>query len=102
MAKSFFAMGHAAGFDMTTQDGMNAFMLAFNSGLAAQQSAPHMGQPARQQRPRAATTRATTQRPSKRTASVASTNRVDPASLKVEKMRRKQQEQAEKRNRKRK
>ena len=40
MAKSFFAMGRDAGFDMTTQEGMNAFMLAFNSRQFARQSPP--------------------------------------------------------------
>ena len=38
MAKSFFAMGRAAGFDMTTQEGMNAFMLAFNARQLGRQS----------------------------------------------------------------
>jgi hypothetical protein len=30
MAKSFFTMGEAAGFDMTTQEGLDAFMLVYN------------------------------------------------------------------------
>lgn len=34
MAKSFFMRGMAAGFDMTTQEGMNEFMAAYNSSLA--------------------------------------------------------------------
>jgi hypothetical protein len=31
MAKSFFMAGQASGFDMTTQEGLTAFMLAYNS-----------------------------------------------------------------------
>ena len=47
MAKSFFTMGQAAGFDMTTQEGMNAFMLAFNArparpAVAAAASLPNL------------------------------------------------------------
>ncbi len=34
MAKSFFMRGMAAGFDMTTQEGISEFMNAYNSGLA--------------------------------------------------------------------
>ena len=37
MAKSFFMMGQQAGFDMTTQEGLDAFTLAYNAGLAAKQ-----------------------------------------------------------------
>jgi hypothetical protein len=37
MAKSFMMMGQAAGFDMTTQEGLDAFMLAYNAGLATRQ-----------------------------------------------------------------
>jgi len=33
MAKSFFMLGSKAGFDMTTQEGLDRFMLAYNSGL---------------------------------------------------------------------
>jgi hypothetical protein len=33
MAKSFFMQGQQAGFDMTTQEGMEAFMLAYNARL---------------------------------------------------------------------
>jgi hypothetical protein len=33
MAKSFFMMGQEAGFDMTTQAGLDQFMLAYNSRL---------------------------------------------------------------------
>ncbi len=33
MAKSMFMSGQEAGFDMTTQEGMNKFMLAYNSQL---------------------------------------------------------------------
>lgn len=35
MAKSFFMAGQKAGFDMTTQEGLNKFMLAYNAGLLA-------------------------------------------------------------------
>ena len=34
MAKSMFMLGEQAGFDMTTQEGLDAFMAFFNSGLA--------------------------------------------------------------------
>jgi hypothetical protein len=40
MAKSFFSMGHAAGFDMTTKEGTSAFMLAYNSRIAQQLPPP--------------------------------------------------------------
>ena len=33
MAKSIFGLGRQAGFDMTTQEGLAKFMLAYNSGL---------------------------------------------------------------------
>ena len=45
MAKSFFAMGQAAGYDMTTQAGMNAFMLAYNTGLVVRRSLPEPSLP---------------------------------------------------------
>jgi hypothetical protein len=32
MAKSFFVQGQQAGFDMSTQEGINAFMAAYNAG----------------------------------------------------------------------
>ncbi len=35
MAKSFVMMGQEQGFDMTTQEGMNKFMLAYNASLLA-------------------------------------------------------------------
>ncbi len=35
MAKSMMMMGQAAGFDMTTQEGLNEFLLAYNSQLRA-------------------------------------------------------------------
>ncbi len=35
MAKSLMMMGQAAGFDMTTQEGLNEFLLAYNSQLLA-------------------------------------------------------------------
>lgn len=34
MAKSFFMMGKQAGFDMTTQEGLDQFMLAYNASTA--------------------------------------------------------------------
>ena len=34
MAKAFFTMGQQAGFDMSTRDGLNRWMAAFNSGNA--------------------------------------------------------------------
>jgi hypothetical protein len=46
MAKSFVMLGTKAGFDMTTQEGLDAFMLAYNSRLLAQEGAfgpPHLG-----------------------------------------------------------
>jgi hypothetical protein len=36
MAKSFFMMGQAAGFDMTKEEEMNAFMHLYNASLMAQ------------------------------------------------------------------
>jgi hypothetical protein len=35
MAKSFFMLGQQAGFDMTTQEGLDEFVAAYNSGLVA-------------------------------------------------------------------
>jgi len=35
MAKSFVMMGQRAGFDMTSEADMNAFMTAYNASLAA-------------------------------------------------------------------
>jgi hypothetical protein len=40
MAKSFFTMGQAAGYDMTSEDGMYAFMQAFNTGVLGRQTLP--------------------------------------------------------------
>jgi hypothetical protein len=37
MAKSFFMLGSQAGFDMTTQEGMDQFRLAYNSALVNNQ-----------------------------------------------------------------
>lgn len=34
MAKSFFQMGQAAGFDMTSQSGLNTFVLHYNTNIA--------------------------------------------------------------------
>ncbi|MCX7419772.1 MAG: hypothetical protein NT013_09580 [Planctomycetia bacterium] len=39
MAKSFFTAGAKAGFDMMTEAGMNAFMLAYNARILANRSA---------------------------------------------------------------
>lgn len=39
MAKSFFTMGRAAGFDMTTQEGLDAFLLAYNEALLSRRLA---------------------------------------------------------------
>ena len=36
MAKSFFMMGQKAGFDMSTQEGLNAFTLHYNANIAPQ------------------------------------------------------------------
>ncbi len=46
MAKSFFMMGQSAGFDMTSQEGMTAFMHAYNAGLASGHAAPVIVVPA--------------------------------------------------------
>ena len=83
MAKSFFMMGQDAGFDMTTRDGLQAFMLAYNASLL-------------DTKPRA-------------TAFPDPWLRLDPpekdlkssAAKKAQKRKRKQAEQAKKRNRKR-
>ena len=37
MAKSLFMSGSQAGFDMTTQEGLNEFMMAYNARIASQQ-----------------------------------------------------------------
>jgi len=81
MAKSFFAMGHAAGFDMTTREGLNAFMLAYNAGQFARQSL---------------------ERPSMPFASLFGPSRhVDASARKAEKKKRKRAAEARKLNRKR-
>ncbi len=80
MAKSFFMMGQAAGFDMTTQEGLDAFMLVYNTELLARQSPPQPSLPPSLSEP---------------------FRRLDPAQRKAEKKRRKRAEQARKRNRKR-
>lgn len=43
MAKSFFAMGDKLGFDMTTQQGLDEYLLFYNSQLASQ--LPPLGMP---------------------------------------------------------
>ncbi len=80
MAKSFFTMGHAAGFDMTTREGLDAFMLAFNTGQLARQTPPRSFMPI--------------------SSFFGLSGRVDPAARKAEKKNRKQAEAARKRNRK--
>jgi hypothetical protein len=80
MAKSFFTMGQAAGFDMTTREGLDAFMVAYNMGRLTRQSSP---------------------RPSIPASFFGSFRRLDPAEKKAEKKRRKRAEEARKRNRKR-
>jgi len=45
MAKSFFMLGSKAGFDMTTQEGLDAFLLAYNSGLLNAQGGPDLPLP---------------------------------------------------------
>jgi len=40
MAKSFFTMGQEMGFDMTTQEGMNAFMIAYNEAILSKEVEP--------------------------------------------------------------
>ena len=40
MAKSMFMLGKQAGFDMTTQEGLDQFMLAYNSQVLANQGLP--------------------------------------------------------------
>lgn len=81
MAKSFFTMGEAAGFDMTTREGLDAFMVAFNTRELARQSPS---------------------RPSMPTSSFPGpSGRLDRAASEAEKKRRKRAEKAQKRNRKR-
>ena len=43
MAKSFFAAGAGAGFDMSTEEGANAAMLAYNAGLFGDEPGPPIG-----------------------------------------------------------
>jgi hypothetical protein len=40
MAKSFMMMGKAAGFDMSTEAGINEFMMRYNANLASQGNLP--------------------------------------------------------------
>ena len=80
MGKSFFMMGRAAGFDMTTREGMEAFTHTYNAGLLARQT------------------------PSPLPLILSSFDqsfRLDPAHRKAKKKKRKTTEQARKRNRKR-
>jgi hypothetical protein len=81
MAKSIVSMGQAAGFDMTTQAGMDAFMAAFNAGQLARQVPLRPPVPSSD--------------------FFGAFRRLDPAERKAEKKRRKQIEEAKKRNRKR-
>jgi len=89
MAKSFFMMGQAAGFDMTNEEGMNAFMQAYNAGIAAGRTPP------------GASTLATL--PSSRPAAspFGPPRREDHAKKKAKKKKRKRSAQARKKNRKR-
>ncbi len=80
MAKSFFTMGQASGFDMTTEEGTAAFMLAYNARQLAGPSPPPFSVPPSLLGP---------------------SRRLDSAAQKAEKKRRKQAEKAKKRNRKR-
>ena len=81
MAKSFFTMGQAAGYEMTTQEGMNAFMQAYNTGLLARRTLPEPSMP--------------------RFSFFDPPSGLDPAKKKAEKKKGKQAEEARKRNRKR-
>jgi hypothetical protein len=46
MAKSFFMMGNEAGFDMTTQEGLNEFMLAYNAAVTEHRVNSNLREPA--------------------------------------------------------
>ncbi len=96
IAKSFFTMGQEAGFDMTTEDGLQAFMLAFNKGILENKlQAPVFTEPFENRQ--------------KTTVFPKPWLRHDPADTefksnaarKAQKRKRKQAEQAKKRNRKR-
>ncbi len=80
MAKSLFTMGQGAGFDMTTQEGLDAFMVAYNARLLARQPPPLPSLPPPLFEP---------------------FRRLDSAERKAEKKKRRRAEQARKRNRKR-
>ncbi len=94
MAKSIFAMGQAAGFDMTSQEGMNAFMLAYNANLLGGRTPPGPSMPRSSlfDPPGPSMPRSSLFDPP---------SRPDPAKSKAEKKRRKRAEEARKRNRKR-
>jgi hypothetical protein len=81
MARSLFSMGGTAGFDMTSREGVNAFMDAFNSRQFAGQMPPLP--------------------PTPMSSLFGPERRLDPAARKAEKKKRKQVEAAKKRNRKR-
>ncbi len=81
MVKSFVAMGHAAGFDMTTREGLKAFMLAFNAGRLAPRTRPEP--------------------PTPRPSYFDGPSGPNPATKRSEKRKRKQAAEARKRNRKR-
>lgn len=80
MAKSFFMMGQAAGFDMTSQEGMNAFMLEYNARQLAEQGLPGGGS---------------------RASSLLSTDNRRKSDRKSEKTKRKQAQASRRKNRKR-
>ena len=81
MAKSLFAMGGAAGFDMTTQEGLDAFMLAYNASLLNRQAPPNPSLP--------------------RSPFFGTSSSPDPAKRKAEKKRRKRIQEERMKNRKR-
>jgi len=89
MAKSFFMMGQAAGFDMTSQEGTNKFMLAYNASIAARRTPP------------GASTLATLPSSSPAISPFGPPRRDDPAKRKAEKKKRKRAAQARKKNRRR-
>jgi len=89
MAKSFFMMGQAAGFDMTSREGTNAFMQAYNASIAARRTPP------------GASTLATLPSSKPATSLFGTPRHKDHAKKKTEKKKRKRAAQARKKNRKR-
>ncbi len=102
MAKSFFTIGQAAGFDMTTQAGLNAFMLAYNSSLLARRTQTPARTEARPQPEPLMPKFSFFDPPSGLDpANFDAPRGLDSAKEKAEKKKRKQAEAARKRNRKR-